>query len=136
MENKTTALIVDDFDATYDLLRTILERAGFRVIRATKAQDAYRKAVEEHPELILMDVQLEEGNGMAATRLIREDAATMSIPIIAMSSISPYELRQEARAAGCDEYLSKPFKMADLAWRIHKVMQTSRRTEVHSVQSA
>lgn len=128
MEEKATALIVDDFQPTFNLLRTILERAGFRVIGASKAIDAYRKAGEERPQLILMDVQLEEGNGMAATRMIREDASTMDIPIIAMLSISPYELRLQAKAAGCDEFVAKPFKMADLAWRIQKVMQVHRKT--------
>lgn len=122
MEEKTTVLVVDDFEPTYNLLRTILERAGFRVIGATTAMQAFQRAIEEQPRLILMDVHLAEGNGMAATRMLREDPSTHDIPIIAMSSISPFELREQARAAGCNEYIAKPFKMADLAWRIQKVM--------------
>lgn len=123
MENKTTVLVADDFEPTFNLLRTILERAGFRVVGARTAMEAFQKAVEEQPHLILMDVNLAEGNGMTAARMLRDDPSTFAIPIIAMSSISPFDLREQAQAAGCDEYVSKPFKMADLAWRIQKVMK-------------
>ncbi len=124
MENKTTVLVADDCEPTFNLLRTILERAGFRVVGARTAMEAFQKAIEELPQLILMDVNLAEGNGMAAARMLREDPAASGIPIIAMSSISPFDLRDQAQAAGCDEYLAKPFKMADLAWRIQKVMKS------------
>jgi two-component system, cell cycle response regulator DivK len=122
MERTTTILIAEDFEPTFNLLRTILERAGFQVLRAKRATDVLMLASERHPDLILMDVQLAEGNGMSAARMLREDPLTSSIPIIAMSALGPYELRRQAQAVGCDEYLAKPFRMADLAWRIQKVL--------------
>lgn len=124
MEKRPTVLVAEDFPATFNLLRTVLERAGMRVIGAGTASQAVERAAAENPDLILMDVQLASGDGLAAAREIRAASATQEIPIIALSGgLLPRQLREQSRAAGCDDYLAKPFRMADLAWRIHRWMR-------------
>lgn len=122
MENTTTLLVAEDFEATRTLLRKIFERTSFRVIFAAGVQETLRAARNERPDVILMDVNLIDGNGMNAARELKDDPATSRIPIIAMSSISPEELRVVAGEAGCSDYMSKPFTIYDLTWRVARCL--------------
>ena len=81
-----TILVVDDFDDTRLLLRTWLERRGFRVIEAENGLQAINQAETEFPDLIIMDMQMPQLDGLAATRRIRGLKALNSVPIVAVAS--------------------------------------------------
>lgn len=109
-----TILVVDDFDDTRLLLRTWLERRGFRVVEAENGLQAINQAETQSPDLIIMDMQMPQLDGLAATRRIRSLKAFDSVPIVAVSAYGADQFREQALAAGCDEYVSTPFEPATL----------------------
>ena len=109
-----TILVVDDFDDTRLLLRTWLERRGFRVIEAENGIQAISQAETESPDLIIMDMQMPQLDGLSATRRIRDLKSLNSVPIVAVSAYGADQFREQALAAGCDEYVSTPFEPATL----------------------
>ena len=109
-----TVLVVDDFDDTRLLLRTWLERRGFRVIEAENGMDAINQAETESPDLIIMDMQMPKLDGLSATRRIRGLKSLNSVPIVAVSAYGADQFREQGLPAGCDEYVSTPFQPATL----------------------
>ena len=109
-----TVLVVDDFDDTRLLLRTWFERRGFRVVEAADGLQAISQAETESPDLIIMDMQMPQLDGLAATRRIRDLKTLDSVPIVAVSAYGADQFRELALAAGCDEYVSTPFEPATL----------------------
>jgi CheY-like chemotaxis protein len=105
-----TILVVDDFDDTRLLLRTWLERKGYRVIEAHDGKQAIDAAKQSFPDLIIMDVQMPELDGLEATRQIRAVEELQKIPVLAVSAYGVDQFRAEALAAGCNEYVSTPFE--------------------------
>jgi CheY-like chemotaxis protein len=113
-EQRRTILVVDDFDDTRLLLRTWLERKGFRVIEAQDGEQAVLAAQNSHPDLIIMDVEMPGLDGLSATRQIRELEALDRVPIVAVSAYGADQFRLAALAAGCNEYVSTPFEPTEL----------------------
>jgi len=109
-----TILVVDDFDDTRWLLRTWLERRGFRVIEAENGNEAIIEAQSQAPDLIIMDLEMPELDGLSATRQIRGDAKLADVPIVAVSAYGAEQFRGLALQAGCNEYVSTPFEPAEL----------------------
>jgi len=109
-----TILVVDDFDDTRLLLRTWLERRGFRVVEAENGIQAINQAETESPDLIIMDMQMPQLDGLSATRRIRKIESMNSVPIVAVSAYGADQFREQALAAGCNEYVSTPFEPATL----------------------
>ena len=105
-----TILVVDDFDDARLLLRTWLERRGFRVVEAENGLQAINQAQTELPDLIIMDVQMPQLDGLSATRRIRDLKSMNSVPIVAVSAYGADLFRDQALAAGCNEYVSTPFE--------------------------
>ena len=109
-----TILVVDDFDDTRWLLRTWLERKGYRVIEAENGNEAFDEAQSESPDLIIMDLEMPELDGLAATRKIRNVEKLADVPIVAVSAYGAAQFRGLALEAGCDEYVSTPFEPDEL----------------------
>lgn len=109
-----TVLVVDDFDDTRLLLRTWFERRGFRVVEAENGIQAISQAESELPDLIIMDMQMPQLDGLSATRRIRGMKSMDSVPIVAVSAYGADQFRDLALAAGCNEYVSTPFEPATL----------------------
>ncbi|HKU74452.1 MAG TPA: response regulator [Pyrinomonadaceae bacterium] len=109
-----TILVVDDFDDTRLLLRTWLERRGFRVVEAENGIQAINQAETEAPDLIIMDMQMPQLDGLSATRRIRNLESMNAVPIVAVSAYGADQFREQALAAGCNEYVSTPFEPATL----------------------
>src|SRR6266496_3741192 len=109
-----TILVVDDFEDTRLLLRTWLERKGFRVVEAEDGVEAVARAEEENPDLIIMDMEMPLLDGLAATRKIRKVAALETVPVVAVSAYGADQFREQALAAGCNEYVSTPFEPKEL----------------------
>lgn len=118
-----TVLVVDDFDDTRLLLRTWFERRGFRVIEAENGVQAINRAETESPDLIIMDVQMPQLDGLAATRQIRSVKALGTVPIVAVSAYGAEQFRELALAAGCNEYVSTPFEPATLEGIVRALVQ-------------
>ena len=102
-------LVVDDNEDNRQILNDLLSGAGYEVIEAAAGDEAVRLAGEHVPDLILMDIQLPGMNGLEATRHIKAEARLAHIPVIAVTSFALTGDDAKARAAGCDNYVSKPF---------------------------
>jgi CheY-like chemotaxis protein len=105
-------LLVEDFEDSRFMMRRLLEYSGYRVVEATDGEEAVKMAVQERPQIILMDLSLPKLDGLEATRRIRETSATT--PIIAVSAHDSPQTREGALAAGCDEYVTKPVDLDHL----------------------
>ena len=117
-----TILIVDDFDDTRLLLRTWLQKKGFHVVEAENGNRAVAAAERVRPDLIIMDVEMPELDGLAATRKIRELSGFASVPIVTVSAYGADQYRDHALAAGCNEYVSTPFEPDELERLIRQLM--------------
>jgi CheY-like chemotaxis protein len=104
---KKRVLIVEDVEFNRDLLVQLLEE-DYEIITANDGGASLELAARERPDLILMDLSLPVVDGLEATRRIKADDALKSIPIIAVTAHAMQGDREEALAAGCDDYLSKP----------------------------
>ena len=111
---KRTILVVDDFDDTRLLLKTWLEKKGFKVVEAENGNQAVRAAQELRPDLIIMDMHMPELDGLGATRQIRSMKELDGIPVVAVSAYGARQFRAEALAAGCSDYVSTPFEPDNL----------------------
>lgn len=107
-------LVAEDHEDTRFLLRTLLEQRGLAVVEAADGVEAVDAAEREHPDLILMDGEMPLLDGFAATRRLRGLASFSGVPIVFLSGHAGPQPQTEARAAGCDEYVVKPFNLARL----------------------
>ena len=109
---KARILVVEDNIDNYELVRFILERAGYDVFLAMNGRDGLGAARLQKPDLILMDLTMPEMDGWLAAEKLKADDATKSIPLIALSAHTLPSERKRALEAGCDGYVSKPIHMA------------------------
>ena len=109
-DGQRTILIVDDFDDTRLLLRTWLQKKGYQVVEAENGKQAVAMAESCQPDLIIMDVEMPELDGLSATRQIRTLANSKEVPIVVVSAYGADLFRADALAAGCNEYVSTPFE--------------------------
>ncbi len=107
-------LIVEDEPKNMTLLRDLLQVTGYSTNEATNGKEGVELAKTSKPDLILMDIQMPEMDGLEATRILKTDAATRDIPILALSSYAMKGDKERILAAGCDGYLAKPFDIKEL----------------------
>lgn len=107
-------LIVEDYDDAREMYRDYLEFSGFRVVTARDGREAMEQARANHPDLILMDLSLPGIDGWEATRILKADAATKHLTIVALSAHALAPDGDRARQAGCDGFIAKPCLPADL----------------------
>lgn len=103
-------LVVEDNPANMKLALTLLQSAGHEVLSATDAEAGLMLARAEQPGLILMDIQLPGMDGLEATMQLKQDEATSSIPVIALTALAMKGDEARIRAAGCDGYIAKPMR--------------------------
>ena len=106
-----TILVAEDEESNYELVRIVLQKR-YNLLHAHNGIEAVTMNEEEHPDLILMDIRMPEMNGLDATRIIKE--VNHDTPVIALSAYAFDENIREAKAAGCDDFLAKPFRVEDL----------------------
>ena len=109
--SKGRILVVEDNLDNYELVRFILERAGYDVFLAVNGRDGVDAARLQKPDLILMDLGMPEMDGWQAARKLKADETTSSIPLYALSAHTLPSERRRALEAGCDGYVSKPIHM-------------------------
>jgi two-component system cell cycle response regulator DivK len=117
---KKRILVVEDQEDNRQILRDLLANAGFEMIEAEDGVQALVQASSQHPDLILMDIQLPLLDGYEATRRIKADPATQAIPIIVVTSYALSGDEEKARAAGCDAYVAKPYSPRALLAKIRE----------------
>ncbi len=110
----TKVLIVEDNEMNRDMLSRRLQRRGFEVVIAIDGAEGVAKSKSEHPDIVLMDMSLPVMNGWEATRAIKADPATKSMPVIALTAHSMAGDREKAMEAGCDDYDVKPVDLPRL----------------------
>ena len=106
-------LIVEDNPTNVTLTVFLLQSVGHTVLSATDAEAGLTLARDEHPDLILMDIQLPGMDGLAATVLLKRNDATRAIPVIALTALAMEGDEERIRAAGCDGYIAKPLAYRD-----------------------
>jgi two-component system cell cycle response regulator DivK len=107
-------LIVEDNAANMKLARLLLSNAGHSVLCAVDAETGLTLARAQQPDLILMDIQLPGMDGLAATALLKQDPLTATIPVIALTAMAMKEDKEKSQVAGCDGYIAKPLRYAEL----------------------
>lgn len=118
-----TIMVVEDYDDTRMLLKTGLEGLGYSVLEASNGQEAVDIAVREHPDLILMDLDLPILDGIAATQRIRQQTDMESVPIVAVTAYPLSYTHVKAFAKGCNEYMAKPIDMSELARLVNRYLR-------------
>jgi len=108
-----TILIVEDNPDNMTLTVLLLESAGHAVLSAVDAEAGLTIARAQQPDLILMDIQLPGMDGLQATALLKGDALTRAIPVIALTALAMKGDEERIRAAGCDGYIAKPMGVKD-----------------------
>ena len=118
-------LIVEDNPANMTLANFLLESVGHTVLKATDAEIGVGIARAEQPALILMDIQLPGMDGLTATGILKADAETRHIPVIALTALAMKGDEERIRAAGCDGYIAKPLAYKEFLTTIAAELEKS-----------
>jgi two-component system, cell cycle response regulator DivK len=111
-------LVVEDNALNLKLIRDVLQFAGYEVVEATTGEEGIELAIEDDPDLILMDLQLPGIDGSEALRSIRSDPRTSAIPVVAVSAFAMKADRERAFRDGFDGYLEKPISVRALPGQV------------------
>ncbi len=125
MRMRKTILIVDDDMDLCHIIRTFLDRLGYDTVLAVNGKEAVDLAISHMPDLILMDIMLPVMDGLQATRLIRENPHTHSIPIVAMTARVTMDDKKKCFRTGCDGFIAKPFTVKELIFSMEEVLKQS-----------
>jgi two-component system cell cycle response regulator DivK len=115
-------LVVEDQEDNRQIIRDLLSATDYEIMEAESGEQALEAVAKQRPDLILMDIQLPVMDGYEATRRIKADPALRSIQIIAVTSYALSGEEQKARAAGCDEYVPKPYSPRQLLAKIRQYL--------------
>ena len=124
----STILIVEDNEKNMKLVRDILQHKGHTTIEAATGGDGVRLARERQPDLILMDIQLPDIDGITALGEIRKDSALDAVPVLAVSaSVMPDE-QQKIVTSGFDAYLTKPINLRQFLDTVQRFLADGRKS--------
>lgn len=115
-------LLVEDNEMNRDMLSRRLERKGYQVVLAVDGQHGVEMATTEAPDLVLMDMSLPVLDGWEATRRLKAERVTRSIPVIALTAHAMSSDRDKALEAGCDDYDTKPIELSRLLNKIEALL--------------
>ena len=118
-------LIVEDHEDARRILRDMLETTDYELVEAENGEQALAAVARHRPDLILIDIQLPILDGYEATRRIKADPALRSIPIIAVTSYALSGDEAKARAAGCDDFIPKPYTPRQLLAKVRQYLDQS-----------
>jgi CheY-like chemotaxis protein len=120
-----TVLVVDDYDEIRLVTRRALESFGYRVLEASSGTEAVRVAQADSPDLILMDLSMPAMDGFATIHRLRKLLGLRDVPVIALSAHSAREIREDALAAGCRDFITKPVCMEKLKSTVERHLARS-----------
>ncbi len=115
-------LLVEDNEMNRDMLSRRLIRRGFEVVFAVDGKQGVDLARSEKPDIILMDMSLPVMDGWEATRCVKSDDATRSVPVIGLTAHAMSGDREKAIEAGCDDYDTKPVEIDRLIGKIERLL--------------
>jgi two-component system, cell cycle response regulator DivK len=115
-------LIVEDNDKNLKLVRDVLQVKGFSTLEAGTAEDGIQLAREHKPDLILMDIHLPGISGIEALKVLRAEAATAGIPVIAVTASVMQQDRKQITEAGFDAYVGKPINLKEFLDAVRKML--------------
>ena len=117
-----TILVVEDQEDNRQILRDLLDNAGYEMCEAENGEEALSAVAKQRPDLILMDIQLPIMDGYETTRRLKSDPSTNGIPIIVVTSYALSGDENKAREAGCDAYVTKPYSPRALLAKIKEFL--------------
>jgi len=120
---KKKILIVEDDLDMVELLQCQVKALGYDSIVAGDGRQAVDMATSQLPHLVLMDIMLPVMDGLDATHQIRQNPKTSSIPILAVTAMTTPKDKEACFQSGCDDYIAKPFSLAQLCFNIERLMQ-------------
>lgn len=129
-KNSSVILVVDDVPDTLELLANWLELHNFNTLRASSGQQALDLAVENLPDLILLDVMMPRMDGIETCRLLKANDLTAGIPVILVTAKDPSDARAEGMIAGAVDYITKPVNLQDLTSRVENALMPDRESPV------
>ena len=106
-------LIVEDNEKNMKLVRDILQAKGYQTMEAVNAEDGIKLALERVPDLVLMDIQLPGMNGMQALKVLRAEAATAHVPVVAITASVMTQDRQQIMDTGFNGFIEKPINLKE-----------------------
>jgi two-component system, cell cycle response regulator DivK len=115
-------LLVEDNEMNRDMLSRRLTRRGFEVVFAVNGKEGVDLARSEKPDIILMDMSLPVMDGWEATRCVKADDATRSVPVIGLTAHAMSGDREKAMEAGCDDYDTKPVELERLIGKMERLL--------------
>jgi two-component system cell cycle response regulator DivK len=115
-------LVVEDQEDNRQIIRDMLAATDYEITEAENGELALAAIARQRPDLILMDIQLPVMDGYTATRRIKDDPALCAIPIIAVTSYALSGEEKKAQAAGCDDYVAKPYSPRQLLAKIRQYL--------------
>ena len=113
-------LVVEDNERNMKLFCDVLQASGFRTLEATTGESAVELAIEHRPDLVLMDIQLPDIDGLEALDRLRADERSSSLPVLALTSQAMEGDRERFLADGFDGYLSKPVDITDFGATVNR----------------
>ena len=122
--DRSRVLVVDDYADAREMYSEYLQFSGFEVVEATNGREALQRAVEDQPDIILMDLSLPVMDGWEATRRLKADGRTAGIPVVALTGHALAGISEGAMKAGCDAFVTKPCLPEDLVKEIRKVLDS------------
>jgi two-component system cell cycle response regulator DivK len=123
-EKRKRILVVDDNPLSLVLMKQLLRVHGYEILETSAGLEAIDIARDEQPDLILMDIRLPDICGLDATRLLKQDDLTKTIPIIAVTALATPEQEKEALECGCDAYVAKPITLDNLLRTIESFLSS------------
>lgn len=121
-DDAATVLLVEDTEDNRQMMRTLLEMSGFRVVEAINGKEAVEVASQVRPQVILMDLSLPFIDGLTATRQIRSLPGLSKVPIIAVSAHDTADFHTDALDAGCNAYVTKPIDYPELEDIVNRLL--------------
>jgi two-component system cell cycle response regulator DivK len=119
-----TILIVEDEPRNTKLLRDVLQKFGYETLEAMDGQQGVKIAGDKLPDIILMDIMMPVMDGLEATRLLKADANTRHIPVLALTSYAMTGDKEKTIQAGCDGYIAKPIDIREVLKTIEHYLGT------------
>ncbi len=108
-----TVLVVEDNDQNRMLSHALLEAKGYSVLEAATGMEGWRIAHEQHPDIILMDIQLPDISGLEVANWLKNDKYLGTIPVVAITILASDRERKKILAGGCDGHIAKPISVAN-----------------------
>ena len=133
--NKERILVIDDEESLCEILKFNLEKEGYSVEIAYSAEEALAMELKEL-DLIILDVMMGELSGFGLARILRKRPETATLPIIFCSALDGEEDKIKGLDIGADDYISKPFSVAEVMARVRSVLRRTKRTTPSSSQTA